>query len=197
MSRKNTDKEVIRVLKAVDLLERWEANVSELSHGMRRRVSVAQALLGEPELILLDEPSAGLDPIQTSRLRDIFLNKPEKSTLVISSHILSELEEVCDYIIFMDKGRCTQQGNMSDITGQSSTVRIRFGGEIDLASIQQKCPHIHFSIEEEILVCKESNQSDVSNINAVVLPILLDMELHIYDIQVGYRLAEHYERRKR
>ena len=127
------------------LLDRWEFKVSQLSHGMRRRVSVAQTLLGNPELILLDEPSAGLDPIQTSRLRSIFKGKQEQSTLIISSHILSELEEVCDYIVFMDHGKCTQQGYLSEITGQSSIVRIRFEGPLDIEKLQDAFPQISFS----------------------------------------------------
>jgi ABC-2 type transport system ATP-binding protein len=192
-----TDREVARVLKNVDLLDRWDTKISQLSHGMRRRVSVAQTLLGSPELILLDEPSAGLDPIQTSRLRRIFKNKPEKSTLVISSHILSELEEVCDYIVFMDKGKCTQQGDLTEITGQTSTVRIRFEGDLDILDLQQKLPQIQFSTEKGILICKQKNQNDVSEINGLVLPHLLQSGHRIYDIQVGYRLAEHYESRGR
>jgi len=186
------DREVARILKDVDLLDRWQFKVSQLSHGMRRRVSVAQTLLGNPELILLDEPSAGLDPIQTSRLRTIFKGKQEQSTLIISSHILSELEEVCDYIVFMDQGKCTQHGYLSEITGQSSIVRIRFEGKLHLEKLKDAFPQISFANEEGTLICKQRNQFDVSAINAIVLPQLLRDGIKIYDIQTGYRLSEHY-----
>ena len=192
-----TEREVVRVLKNVDLIDKWETEtkISQLSHGMRRRVSVAQALLGEPELILLDEPSAGLDPIQTANLRHIFMNKSPNTTMLISSHILSELEEVCDYIVFMDKGKCTQHGFLSDLMGQTSTVRIRFAGNIDMVHLQKEIPHMQFQIEKDNLICTQDVHNNIAQINALVLPYLLHHRIEIFEIQAGYRLSEHYERR--
>lgn len=185
--------DVERVLKAVDLHDRARFKIHQLSHGMRRRVSVAQALLGSPELILLDEPSAGLDPKQTARLQSIFRNKPQNSTLLISSHILSELEEVCDYVVFMEKGRCIEHGSLFDLTDKRSTVQISFEGTLNLVDVQNRVSDISLSIEGGILIAKGLKNQSIAELNQSILPILLDLKTNIIEIQRGYTLSERFK----
>src|SRR5690606_1845735 len=112
-------------LERVRLTNKAKSRYGELSNGMRRRFSVAQAMLGEPELILLDEPTSGLDPELVIELRDLIVSMRGKSTILVSSHILSELESMCDYAIFLENGSCVRQGRMTEITGQNAVVRYR------------------------------------------------------------------------
>lgn len=112
-------------LEAVDLLGRAEARVGTLSHGMRRRLTVASALLGEPELVLLDEPTSGLDPLQAWQLRERIAAERGRRTVVISSHNLLELEALCDHVIFVEKGRCLRAGSMQAVTGRDREARVR------------------------------------------------------------------------
>jgi ABC-2 type transport system ATP-binding protein len=109
-------------LALVRLGERANDPIQSLSHGMRRRVAVATALLGTPELVLLDEPTAGLDPVQTRSLREALRSLRGRTTLVVSSHNLVELEQICDWVVMIDQGRCLRQGTVAEVTGQGERV---------------------------------------------------------------------------
>src|SRR5690606_35874431 len=104
-----------------------------LSHGMRRRVSIAQALLGKPELVLLDEPTSGLDPELVVRMREVFASHRGKRTLIVSSHNLLELEALCDHVVFIERGRCARAGSMADVTEQGLVMRYELERAVDLA----------------------------------------------------------------
>lgn len=118
MSASQAKISVDEVLRRVDLGDRVEDRIASLSHGMRRRVAVASALLGSPELILLDEPLAGLDPLQSYRLRELMLELRGDHTLVVSSHDLLALEKVADEVVVLEKGRCIRSGAVDDLMEQ-------------------------------------------------------------------------------
>ncbi|MDP2309785.1 MAG: ABC transporter ATP-binding protein [Pseudomonadota bacterium] len=113
------------VLEAVLLSDRADARVGTLSHGMRRRVTVASALLGGPELVMLDEPTSGLDPTQARHLRERIAAEQGRRTVLVSSHNLAELEQICDWVVFIDKGRCTRAGPLATLTGRDREVFVR------------------------------------------------------------------------
>ncbi|MEC7983823.1 MAG: ABC transporter ATP-binding protein [Myxococcota bacterium] len=194
MSKTRALQETDRVLQAVDLHERRTAHIDQLSHGMRRRVCVAQALLGNPELILLDEPTAGLDPHQTARLREVFFKKPKDSTLLISSHILSELEEVCDYVVFMKKGRCTEHGSLSKLTGKTSVVRIAYRGDLPLKELQDQFDDVQLSIKDEHLILRGLQGQSVAEMNRKILPVLLKEDIDLLEVHRGFRLFDKIKR---
>lgn len=96
--------EVRRVLEQVDLSDTHDKKPEALSHGMRKRVMLAQALMGRPELILLDEPTAGLDPPNVKVMRSLINEASSDATFIISSHNLDELEKVCKSVVHLEKG---------------------------------------------------------------------------------------------
>jgi len=114
--------EADRRIAQVDLAARADARIGTLSHGMRRRVAVASALLGSPELVLLDEPTAGLDPVQARRVRDVLQGLRGEHTVVVSSHNLLELETLCDWLVLVQDGRCVGQGTMASMTGRAEVL---------------------------------------------------------------------------
>lgn len=120
-ARRATDE----VLSTVQLTDRADARVVTLSHGMRRRVTVASALLGAPELVMLDEPTSGLDPAQALHLRECIAATRGSRSVLISSHNLAELESICDHVVFIDKGHCTRSGLLTTVTGRDREVSIR------------------------------------------------------------------------
>jgi ABC-2 type transport system ATP-binding protein len=106
---------VERVLDKVSLTGERYTRCGELSHGFRQRVSIAQAMVHEPKVLILDEPITGLDPIQIKEMRDLILSLRGKQTVILSSHILSEITKTCDRIIVIDAGRVVAQGREADL----------------------------------------------------------------------------------
>ncbi|MGL5392158.1 MAG: ABC transporter ATP-binding protein [Shewanella sp.] len=108
MPKRLAAKEALRVLALVDLVEVAEHKPPSLSHGMSKRVAIAQALIGSPQLVFLDEPTAGLDPANAKKIRELVKTLSPSTTFVISSHNLDELEKLCDQVLYLDKGTLSQ-----------------------------------------------------------------------------------------
>jgi len=104
LTAKQSTTEAIRVLDAVSLVDSFKQKPDTLSHGMAKRVAIAQALIGSPELILLDEPTAGLDPVNTRNIRSIITELSPTTTFIISSHDLTELDRLCQKILLLENG---------------------------------------------------------------------------------------------
>jgi ABC-2 type transport system ATP-binding protein len=120
------EREAREALEQVGLMEAWNVQTQALSHGMAKRAAMAQALMGRPPLVLLDEPTAGLDPRIAAQVRQVIRNMKEaRQTVVVSSHNLQELEELCDAAAILDKGALAQAGTMSELTGQGSEFRVQ------------------------------------------------------------------------
>jgi len=119
------EREARESLDRMALMEAWTMEAHELSHGMGKRVALAQALMGEPPLVLLDEPTAGLDPRIAAQVRQLIRDMRGRQTVVVSSHNLQELEELCDAAAILDRGRLAQAGTMAELTGQSAEFRVQ------------------------------------------------------------------------
>jgi ABC-2 type transport system ATP-binding protein len=115
----------------------WEVSPRALSHGVAKRVALAQALLGEPALLLLDEPTAGLDPRAAAEVRGLLAGLRGQRTVVISSHNLSELERLCDAVTVLDRGKVVQDGNMADVTRRGAEFSVQVArGDVPLAEVR-------------------------------------------------------------
>jgi len=106
---------VDQVLHDCDLGERAGSLIGHLSKGYRQRVGIADALVAEPEVVLLDEPTIGLDPHQVLGIRELLRRLRGKLAVLISSHILSEVEQVCDRVVIIHRGRLVAQGRLDDL----------------------------------------------------------------------------------
>ena len=126
LGRAEARKDADRLLEAMHLAERAGARVGQLSHGMKRRLAVAQALVGDPQLVLLDEPTGGLDPHLVVDMRELLRAEKRKRTMIVSSHILSDLEQTCDRIAFLEKGRCIREDAIDAMRAATRRVRLRF-----------------------------------------------------------------------
>jgi len=115
-------KRIMEVLELVGLLKRYKSKVKTFSHGMKQRLGIAQALLHNPDLIILDEPTAGLDPQGMKEIRDliIHLSKDNNKTIFLSSHILHEVELVANRMIIINKGSKIVEGNVKDLLNSKS-----------------------------------------------------------------------------
>ncbi|MEV6394809.1 alpha/beta fold hydrolase [Streptomyces sp. NPDC051907] len=105
--------------------------VRTYSQGMRQRLAIAQAMLGMPDLLILDEPTNGLDPPQIREMRDVMIRYAAGGrTVIVSSHLLSEVEQSCTHLVVMDRGRLVQAGPVAEITGESDTLLVTTSQEV-------------------------------------------------------------------
>ena len=112
-------------LARVGLAERADARVSTYSLGMRQRLGVARALLADPELLILDEPTNGLDPAGMHEFRGMIRALvAESRTVLLSSHLLDEVEKICDAVAIVDHGRVVMQGSLAELKGDRQTILI-------------------------------------------------------------------------
>jgi len=192
LSRHEAAKETDRVLDLVSLTDRRRARIGQLSHGMRRRVALAQALLGTPELVLLDEPTSGLDPHLVVQMRNVFLQQAKKSTVIISSHILGELGAMCDHIVIMEAGRCVRSGALDEVAGAGTLARLQLDRPPPLDTLKSAAPALSLHWDGSTLSVQAPRSWSPAQINAALLPVLLDAKIGIIDVQIGQSLEETY-----
>jgi ABC-type multidrug transport system ATPase subunit len=181
----------------------WRQRCGSLSHGMAKRVSLAQAFLGEPEVVLLDEPTAGLDPRVAFEMRQLIAAKKKgRATIVISSHNLQELEEICDSAAILDRGRVIASGTMTELTAANEEIHVRFApgtkrgsqsGQVNVAQVRE-LPMVKaadFDDERlELVVHFERKQADAETVIAHVLWMLLNNQVRISGVTKGRGLEQ-------
>src|SRR5690349_10386176 len=114
-----------QLLEMVGLTQTRTRAVGEFSKGMQRRIGLAQALINDPDLIILDEPTAGLDPIGCREVKDLIIALARRGkTVILSSHLLSDVEDVCDRVVIYYGGRIQAMGTLKELLAQPDAVRI-------------------------------------------------------------------------
>lgn len=129
------DKAVVQALEAVNLRDKQNHKVRTLSGGMLRRVGIAQAILGNPQVIIFDEPTAGLDPEERTRFKNVLAQLPKSTTVLLSTHIVEDIEATCDKIIVMDQGKVCLCGSLKDLCdiGEGKVWSVPIDRENELA----------------------------------------------------------------
>ena len=192
-SRAESKREADRVLELVRLGDRRKSRVRQLSHGMKRRLAVAQALLGDPELVLLDEPTGGLDPQLVVEMREILLQQRGRRTLVVSSHILADLEAICDHVAFMESGRCVRAGPVDEIMHRGRIVRVTLKSappDLDaLATIIEERAGVVDGVELRFAIDPDEDPADACS---EVLAQLLAADLKVLEVRLGRSLEAAY-----
>lgn len=107
------------------LTEVRERRLGSLSKGYRQRVGVAQAMCGDPPILVLDEPTVGLDPKQVVEIRELIRQIGRNHTVIFSSHILSEIQQLCQRVVILHKGRLIREADMAELTGEDGVIRLR------------------------------------------------------------------------
>ena len=128
----NSEEKVPLLCKECGLKEVMSKNISELSRGNRQRVALAHALMNDPEILILDEPTSGLDPNQVEDVRSIIREIGKTRTVIVSTHILSEVETICSRAIIISGGKLVADSSIEELKnsiGTSSTVYITVGGD--------------------------------------------------------------------
>lgn len=150
------------VLDRVGLSKRADSEIRTLSKGMRQRVGLAAALVHDPEVLILDEPTIGLDPIQVLELRDLVSELGQEHTVMFSTHILSEAEQVCDRVVIINRGEIMTQGNPTELrqqmeSGSRILVRTAENSEKALASVKAVVSVANAEMERDAIIAYPAN----------------------------------------
>ncbi|MFI5762472.1 alpha/beta fold hydrolase [Streptomyces sp. NPDC051563] len=130
------DSHMEEALEIAGLGDALERAVRTYSQGMRQRLAIAQAMLGMPDLLILDEPTNGLDPPQIREMRDVMIRYAAGGrTVIVSSHLLSEVEQSCTHLVVMDRGRLVQAGEVAEITGGGDVLLVSLAEPVDEAVV--------------------------------------------------------------
>ena len=152
-----------RVLELTDLGNRCLDSIGTLSRGLRQRVGVAQALLGEPRLLILDEPTNGLDPGQTAQMRDLIRALANEATVILSTHIMQEVEAVCERVLVLHNGHLVLDQNLAALK-DSHTLVVRARG--DATAIRRTLSQLPQVLRAEI----ETTQADIATLRLELHP---------------------------
>lgn len=190
--RNQKDKQIKEVMDMVKITDMKDRLIKNLSKGYRQRVGLAQAILGYPEVIILDEPTVGLDPKQIIEIRDLIKSLKQKHTVILSSHILSEVRAVCDYVLIISHGKLVASDtpdNLERLAAGSNSLLMKVKGEKDtirkdLETIEGVTGvEMSYDSDEELWKTKVSIQEDV-DIREKVFYAMAKANCPIYEMQV-------------
>jgi ABC-type multidrug transport system ATPase subunit len=176
MSKLKNNHRIFEVLNEVDLWEKRNQKVGGFSQGMKQRLGIAQTLLHEPSLIILDEPSNGLDPQGQADMRELILriNKEMQITLIISSHILSEIEKIANRMVVINNGEKILEGNVRELMSKE-LLKVSFkSSEIVKLSEFLKNENINMEVRNDDIIAfinEESIPNVIRNITQKNIPI--------------------------
>jgi len=175
LPRKFVKGKIDELLTFAQLEEKRDAKVEALSGGMKRRLTIARALVSEPEILMLDEPTTGLDPQARHILWDrLFRLKEQGVTLVITTHFMDEAEQLCDRLIVMDKGKIMAEGSPASLIKDYSTkevLEVRFGSDRNQEvadKLRSMCDRIE-ELPDRVLMYSEDGEALLEKIYASAL----------------------------
>jgi ABC-2 type transport system ATP-binding protein len=147
MSRADAEKRMPEVLDATQLGGVADDLVSSLSHGFKQRVGIAQAIIHRPRLLVLDEPISGLDPVQIVEMRELLKGLRGDHTILLSSHILSEISETCDRILVIRDGVVVASGTEAELTAKLASFRVEVTARLPEALRKDKARELLAAVE--------------------------------------------------
>ena len=191
LSRKAAAQSADSLISAFNLSDKANSPIRALSHGMRKRVAVAQAFLGEPEVVMLDEPLSGLDPVEADRLRAFILSRRGRTTIVVSSHQLDDIERLCTHVAFVADGKVDRMETLRALTSDTGRVAYTLKAKpVDVAALEAACPGVRLAEEGDLLVAEFPAELSVEAVNSALLPALL--KFGVLAVQPGRSLVDAY-----
>jgi len=185
MSGGASPQRVEQVLELVGLRERAQDPVRIYSHGMRQRLGIAQALLPNPEFVILDEPTDGLDPQGLCEVRDLIrrLRDELSLTIMLSSHLLHEVEQICNRVAIIEQGRLVYQGSVEELVAQTYSIKLKVDRLNEAFELLSRDPRLAVSRNGDDSLYLKIEGEQVPGVNALL-------------VERGFRVTELSPRRE-
>ena len=186
--------EAARVLAEVGLTDSATKRGSELSHGMTKRVGIAAALIGNPEVLLLDEPTTGLDPRSAFHIKEIIARQAPRATVLVSSHQLADVQEICTHGAILDHGKLVQAGTIGELTrqGQELSLELGRGAPVPLTELMAALggdAKAELTALTDLRIAYDARRDPAEAI-AIVLRLLLEHQVPILGLRRGTSLEK-------
>ena len=183
------EQQVAQVLEKTGIADVQHRRIAALSKGYKQRVGIAQALLGNPKVIILDEPTVGLDPIQIIEIRDLIKNLGKTHTVIFSSHILSEVQAICDRIVMIAGGKLVAFGKPEELLAAGEIVLTTDASEAVVKQALSKLPHITgltFAQQEANLTVVHigSDLTELYELSRSISQVFAGQNLAIYEMSL-------------
>lgn len=162
-----SEADIARVLEIVQLTSRKDSKFSTYSLGMKQRLAIANALLGNPKVLVLDEPTNGLDPEGIAEVRDLIKRLSHSGiTIIMASHLLDEIEKVCTHVTVLKKGDLLLTGNIEDAFGEQKLLEVKSDNLIQLKNLLQQLPAIkNITEQNDVLLLTLSDTINATALN--------------------------------
>ena len=190
--------EIKRVIKATEIGPKLLAPIATLSRGYKQRVGIAQAILGKPKLLILDEPTNGLDPTQTDHMRQLIKDLARQATIILSTHIMQEVDALCDRVLILNSGHLAVDARLDELRRSNhmllstslglEAIRQTLKGIDELQAIEALTPaHDGPALTYRLQV---DEACDFNAVNAVIARTVIEAGAELYRLQPEHRDLE-------
>lgn len=178
------------VLKKVGLYDRKQSKFKTYSLGMKQRLAIAACLIGDPEVLILDEPTNGLDPKSIAEIRNLILDIANRGlTVILASHLLDEVQKICTHVAILDKGRSLHAGRVADVLNSSAQLELKSDDMKQLTEATKKFDFVSESkVDRGMLILSLNKEVNPSHINKD----LAEMGIYLSHISLRKKSLESY-----
>jgi ABC-2 type transport system ATP-binding protein len=187
---RNKTQKVEEVIRLVGLTPEVRKKVGQLSKGYKQRVGLAAALIHDPEVLILDEPTSGLDPNQIIEIRNVIKEQGKDKLVLFSSHILGEVEAICDRVIIINKGTIVADDNLRDLQNRSTAAVVKVGFKEPLEPEWLKRIPGADAVEKETAHNWTIRTTDPEGVRKALLQLTVAHNLNIISLQTGSESLE-------
>lgn len=179
----NRDTRINEVLSLLNLNDFRDKRIRKLSRGLRQKVGIASVIIDNPDILLLDEPVSALDPIGRKEMFDIIASLKGNTTIVFSSHILTDVERVCDHILLISRGKIILDNDLKNVSLNKKTLLVEFKNKEDLLLIKENLSY-ESNFSSEVENCLEINSDNIDECSKEVLKLLAQNDIVINSLSI-------------
>ena len=182
--------EIDEALKTIGLIERKHSKYKTYSLGMKQRLALAASLIGKPEVLILDEPTNGLDPKSIAEIRNLIIDIANKGlTVLLASHLLDEVQKTCAHVVILDKGKALHCGRVDDVLNSSSQLELKSDDMPALSDAVRQFDFVGESkLDKDLLVLSLTKEVEAAEVNK----ILSEQGIYLSHIALKKRSLESY-----